>query len=373
MYDSSIRFILFTSFSLLLGFKQENKNSQQLPKEDTTELLNKEILNYSKSARKIDSLLNQKYKQGELNGNVLVVQNGDEVYQKSFGYTDGSKNTKLNENYRFNIGSVYKEFPAVSIMQLEEQGKLNLKDKLSKYIKDLPPWADSISIKSLLQYSSGLPEMKFDEHFSKGITVTEKIVMSDLKNVKRLEFKPETDYLYTNYSPLLLSKIVEKIANQDFQDYAQESIFNPYGLSQTKINKQYPYKDKTLMAIPFNNDFVEDDYKTTVSSVLYSSTTLDMYKWFKILDSFEILTKKSIEFLSEEAKIGNNIQAPLGLCDWKNDKIVEHSHHGSSASYECVVRRFKQKELTIVILTNQKHRNVYNISDEIIEILNQNM
>ena len=103
-------------------------------------------------------------------------------------------------------------------------------------------------------------------------------------------------------------------------------------------------------------------------TVLFSSTVQDMYKWFKHLDSFDIISKESVKILSKEAKIGHNIQAPLGRFDWNDDLAIEHLHHGSSGNYECVVRRFKQKDLTIVILTNQKHGNVNEISQEIFEL-----
>lgn len=369
MLRSSIKLFTFAILLGCLGCKQGKDKVSTESQSEVSILIEHENF---KSKKNIDSLLNKKYKSGQLNGNILVVKNDDVVYENSFGYADASRNIKLTEEYRFNIGSVYKEFPAVAIMQLVEQGELNVSDKLSKYVKGLPQWADSISIKSLLQYSSGLPKMRWDEHFSKGITVTEEIIMDDLKNVKCLAFTPETEYLYSNYSPLLLTKVIERITMQDFQSYAQKNLFDPYGLNQSKINGQYPYKNKALMAIPFNENFVVDKYKTTVPLVLYSSTTRDMYKWFKKLGDFEIINEQSVKFLSQEAITGNNIQAPLGRCDWEDGKIIEHSHHGSSASYECVVRRFKPKGISIIILTNQKHRNVYKISEEILDILENN-
>ena len=88
--------------------------------------------------KQIDTYLSELHHQGKLNGNVLVLKNGKTLYEKSFGYTDGSKSKLLNKDYRFNIGSVYKEFPAVAIMQLQEQNRIQLDDKVSKYITDLP-------------------------------------------------------------------------------------------------------------------------------------------------------------------------------------------------------------------------------------------
>lgn len=326
----------------------------------------------NKLENKIDSFLTNKYQNGKLNGNVLVVKNDKTLYEKSFGYTDGSKKTLLNKNYRFNLGSVYKEFPAVAILQLSEKNLLETDDKIKKHLPNLPEWSEQISIEHLLQYSSGLPTIKWDQYFGNNLSISDDDILSDLKKIKELEFKPGTDYLYTNYSPILLMKIVEKVSKQKFSNYAKEYLFTPLGLKDTVIKEQYPYKDKTLMAIPFNSKFEEDNYETTISSILFSSTTKDMYRWFEQLDSFKIVSKQSLEFLSEEVKEGDNIQSPMGLGIWKDDKLIEHSHHGSSGNYECVVRRFKQDDLTIVILTNQKHQNVYDLSNKISEIINKN-
>jgi CubicO group peptidase (beta-lactamase class C family) len=317
----------------------------------------------------LDTYLNELHKKGRLNGNVLVTKDGKVLYEKSFGYADGSKNTMLTKDYRFNIGSIYKEFPAVSIMQLQEKNQINLEDKISKYIPELPNWSERVSVQNLLQYSSGLPTIGWDAYFSKGINVNDNHIMEELKAVKNLEFEPGSDYLYSNSNPILLIKIIESITKSNFNEYLQENIFIPYGMDRTIIKEQYPYEDKTLMAIPFNADFKEDDYKLSVKSLLFSSTARDLAKWFEQLGDFKIVNKKSVKLLSEKAKKGDDIQSPLGQTDWENDQIVEHSHHGSTANYECVARRFKREGITIVILTNRKQGNVYEISERIYEIL----
>lgn len=111
----------------------------------------------------------------------------------------------------------------------------------------------------------------------------------------------------------------------------------------------------------------------SVKSLLFNSTASDMATWFEQFEGFKVVSKESVKALSVEAKDGDNIQAPLGRCDWKDEKIIEHSHHGSTANYECVVHRFKQDGITIVILTNQKHQNVYDISNEIYEIIKRGL
>jgi len=313
----------------------------------------------------IDTYLSKLHQNGNLNGNVLVIKDGKTLYEKSFGYTDGTKTNRLNKDYRFDVGSVYKEFPAVAIMQLVETKQLSLDDKLSKYLPELPEWSKRIAIKNLLQYSSGLPRIAWGNYFGKGLGITDADIMQDLQNIDTLAFEPGTDYIYSNYNPILLIKIVERITNTSYSAYLESHIFAPAGMKSTVVKKEYPYKDKTLMAMPFDADFKEDAHDIAVDGLLFSSTAEDMARWFESLGDFKLISKQSVQQLSETAKEGENIQAPLGACLWENDDITQHAHHGSSGNYECLVTRYKQEGITIVILTNQKHGNVHEITDAI--------
>jgi CubicO group peptidase (beta-lactamase class C family) len=94
--------------------------------------------------QKIEQLMTEAHGLGLFNGNVLVMQSGKPVYQASFGNADPLGKEKLTPEYRFNIGSIAKEFNAVAIMMLKEQHKLNLDDSISKYLPELPAWAGKI-------------------------------------------------------------------------------------------------------------------------------------------------------------------------------------------------------------------------------------
>ena len=320
----------------------------------------------------IDAYLTGLHEDGKLNGNVLITENKNILYEKSFGYTDGSKTTKLDKEHRFNIGSIYKEFPAVAIMQLQEKGLINLDDSVSEYLSALPEWSRKVSIKNLLQYTSGLPKINWNEYFANGINITETQILDDIMHIKNLEFEPGSDYLYSNSNPILLIKIIEQRTGSNFNDYVQNALFEPLKLTGSIFNNQYPYIDRSLMAIPFDTDFKEDNYEIAVKSLLLSTTASDMATWFEQLAEFTIIDKAAVRLLSERAKVGSNIQAPLGFGEWIGNQFIEHTHHGSSGNYECIVRRFEENDITIVILTNQKHGNVYEISDTLHKIIKQN-
>ncbi|PKF73882.1 serine hydrolase domain-containing protein [Chryseobacterium sp. PMSZPI] len=109
-------------------------------------------------AGKIDSVMTKAYERGLFNGNVLVVKNNTIIYKKSFGFTDETKQTELNNKSIFNPGSIAKEFDAVSIMILVERGLLNLDDPIPKFNLGLPKWSEKVTIRHLINYASGIPK-----------------------------------------------------------------------------------------------------------------------------------------------------------------------------------------------------------------------
>ena len=310
----------------------------------------------------MDTYLTELHQQGKLNGNVLVLKDGKTLYEKSFGYADGNKTHPLTKDYRFNVGSVYKEFPATSIMQLHEQNLLQLDDPVSTYISGLPKWSNRVTITNLLQYASGLPTINWGAYFSKGLPVTDQTILDELKGIQTLQFEPGTDYLYSNSNPFLLIQIIEAVTNMPYIDYVQQHLLTPYGMKGAVIETQYPYPDNTHMALPFNAAFEEDQFNLQVSGLLFSGTARGIANWFQHLDTFQVVSKESVQLLSKTAKEGDNIQSPLGYTQWNNNTLVEHTHHGSSGNYECIVQHYKQDGITIVVLTNQKHGNVHDIA-----------
>ena len=319
----------------------------------------------------LQNLLLSEYEKGQLNGSVLVMKNDKALLERSYGVTDSSQNTKLTKDYRFNLGSVFKEFPGVAIMQLKEQGKLELEDYISQYLTNLPEWSTKIQISHLLQYSSGLPKAPWGKLFSENSKVREHDLMNEISSIDSLAFKPGSSYLYSTLNPVLLIKIVEKISGKKFSKYAEEHLLGRTGMESTIFKPEYPYSDRTKMALPINAEFKEDKYGIAIDFVLLSSTPGDIYKWFHQLESFEIISKSSLLKLSEEfpdlPEI--NTQSTLGHLKWNKDIIESHLHHGNSNNYECIIKSYPQEELTIVILTNREAGDIHKLSDQIYKIV----
>src|SRR5690606_12326530 len=101
----------------------------------------------------LDDYINNLHEKNEFNGTVLVIQGDSVLYEKAFGYADETRNVQLTIDHRFALGSIYKEFPAVAVMQLKEKGLLSVDDKIATFLPQLPSWSERITIKNLFQYS----------------------------------------------------------------------------------------------------------------------------------------------------------------------------------------------------------------------------
>ncbi|MEO1054559.1 MAG: serine hydrolase domain-containing protein [Bacteroidota bacterium] len=313
----------------------------------------------------IEAYLSSKHEKGKLNGNVLVVRKDTTIYERSFGFADAEGTERLTSGHRFNVGSIYKEFPAVAIMQLQEKGQLHIGDRISRYLTNLPNWSEKVTVKHLLQYSSGLPQVPWQAFFQSDQPVIDEMLMGHLRSIEKLEFEPGTDYLYTNFSPILLMKIVEAVTKLTFTNYAETYLWQAPGMDNTIFCSQYPYQNEIRMAIPFDNKGEVDDYNMKVPALLMAFTAHDLFKWLQQLHAFRIISKPSLQLLSQRA----GDQSPLGICDWQNDLVLRHHHHGSSGNYEAVVQYYAKKEIAIIILTNRKAGNVSEMANDIMSML----
>ena len=310
----------------------------------------------------IDEYLQKQYFKGELNGNILVVQNEKILYENAFGIANAKTKEPLTLKHRFNVGSIYKEFPGVAIMQLKERGRLKLTDTIGNYLAGLPRWSQKINIQHLLQYSSGLPQIPWDDYFFKNnIPVTEKSALELLNKTEELAFNPGSDYLYSNYNPLLLTLIVEKITGKPFESYVEKNLFRPAKLSGAFFAQQAPHINEKHIANAFDEGLNTDSYVIHEPKFLMNFTAQDLYQWLVHLHNHELISKESVEILSK--RVGS--QSPLGVLEWDKNNLIVHHHHGSSGNYEAVIRYYPDDALYIIIVTNQKHSNVSKMADKI--------
>ncbi|MGK6344052.1 serine hydrolase domain-containing protein [Chryseobacterium sp. DT-3] len=306
----------------------------------------------------IDSLMKWSNQIGVFNGNVLVSKNNKIIYNASFGFTDATKTKKLTPDYRFHIGSITKEFSAVALMQLQEQGKLNIEDPVSKYIPELPKWANEVTIKNLLQYTSGIPGVNWKK------IKNDKDLFDGLKLVDSLDFKPGTHYDYTINNLFLRQFIIERLAVMNFKTYVEKFIFKPCKMTSSVMTL---FENEKNIAKAFDNNLVADKEELPITGGTYL-TTKDLLKWEDCLHSNKIISANSVFELGQHFDLPDT-QSALGQAKYRNRKLIEHVHDGRAGRYEALLVSDLDQKFTIILLGNNYNGRLFEISDAITAIL----
>jgi CubicO group peptidase (beta-lactamase class C family) len=282
------------------------------------------------------------YQKGVFNGNVLITRNDSILYQKSFGYTDGSEKNELSKKSIFCIGSAAKEFFAVSIMMLIERGELRMDDKLSKFGLELPTWSEKVTIKHLLNYTSGLPIIDYET------AENEQDMLEDLKQLPNLLFEPGTDFNYNNNSIFLQKKIIEFITNKTFQDFMKENIIFPLKMKDAVFDPNFNYPNRTRC---FNEDKKNSLEIDPSKGWLWVSID-DLNKWISALHSYELISEASLKTILRNQYF-KDYPAILGSTD---ELFLTHIHGGQFYQFETRFISEFDNDLNIILMSNNKNQ-----------------
>src|SRR5262249_11012920 len=192
-------------------------------------------------AEKIDAILAAAgVKQGNDPGAaVLVVKNGKVLFERGYGVTDLKSLRKIDAHTNFRLASVTKQFTAMAIMLLVHDGRLHYDDRLTDIFPDFPEYARAITIRHLLNHTSGLqdyedlmpppdPNLPVEQ-----IQIQDAGVLDLLKQQKTTKFTPGSKWDYSNSGYVVLGLIVQKVSGKSFPDFLHDRIFAPLGMNKT--------------------------------------------------------------------------------------------------------------------------------------------
>jgi CubicO group peptidase (beta-lactamase class C family) len=279
-----------------------------------------------------------------LNGSVIVAQNGNILYQGSFGYADIETNKSITSTTLFPIASLTKQFTAAAIMILQEKGKLSINDNIIDYL-NVPPSMQPVTIKNLMNHSSGIPD-----YWPNNIDNNKDSIMDFHFNNDTLLFSPNTNYSYCNSAYFLLGLIIEKVSGKSYNDFLNENIFTPIGMSHTFVNDG----NKCIRAIGYNENWEKNDYLMTTADGGIISNVDDLFLWDQALSKNEILSEESKTMMFEPLKLENGKVINYGF-GWdineNNRNIV--SHTGWLASFGAYNQYDEKTNKYIILLSNR--------------------
>ncbi len=341
-----LRLLIFTSALSILFFTScsYQKINDEIPK--------------SQKSEEIDSFLQSYFNENVFNGNVIVRIGENELYKRSFGYTDGSRSQNLSDSSVFSIGSISKEFQVVSIMKLVDDGVLSYDTKLSDIMSELPNWSDSILLSHLLNNVSGLPQLNFKAVKSKDD------LHRDLINTKELINVPGAEYLYNHNIPILLIEIIERKSGITFQEYVRENILTNLEMNETVFD---PTSEYSNLAFSYNASFKNDKTYNPFDGWVYT-TSSDLMKWNIAIHDGSLVSERSYNRLMRNEYFPE-LMAGLGIPDSSGLGHTIH-HWGGYFNYISLTYVNLDKDLHIVMLSNNGCRELLNMAEHIDRVIN---
>ncbi len=342
----------------------------------------------SEKSKQIDDLVNYCYENNMFNGAILVTHNGNLLYKNALGIEDFTTGKKLSPISVFNIGSVSKQFTAMAVLILKEQGKLTLDDKISNYFPELPN-SDKISIRNLLTHTSGYPD--YTRGFSRFRVpgrpgdfiddISDSDVFDFLVEMDSVNFEPGENCSYSNSGYVILSMIVAKASGVPFHQFMATNVFKPLEMTNSLVwnNTKPVLQNKT---IGYNEYGDMDDYNILTSGPGGIYTTVeDLFKYDKALYSEILITNESLEEAFTPSKLNNGSDTKLRLSSsstygfgWilKRDSINNIVFHdGGFNGYSAYLYRDLNTKDAIILLSNKGTNGpLYPIQEAILKILN---
>lgn len=320
--------------------------------------------------KKIDELLNAYSSQNKLNGVVLVAQKGKVIYQKGFGYRNAEEKIPNDVNSIFQIGSITKQVTAAVIMQLQQEGKLSVQDKLSKYFPGFVN-GDKITIENLLTHTSGIYNYTNDTVIMKN-DITKHYSQEQMLTLFKSypsDFEPGTKWNYSNSGYSILGYIIDKVEGKPYEKVVRDRIFQPLGMAHSGFDfTDLSSSDKTKGYFSLNPKPIPAPIVD--STIAYSAgavyTTLgDWYKWERSISTDKILTPASWKtvFTPFKNKYGYG---------WGIDSLygrLTTAHGGGIHGYTSFIVRFPQDETVVIAFDNSSSNALSAISKSVAAIL----
>lgn len=338
------------------------------------------------------------YRENDAPGMVAVlIRDGRVAWQTAFGFADLQKRRAITPDTQFELGSVTKQFTAMAIMILSEQGKLRFDDTLDKYCPEFPPYARTILIRDLLHHISGLSEYemlmvgKIGDNFfrsSKGPPASHEFtsaeVLKTLSAQPKLKFAPGSRFEYSDSGYEVLGQIVERVSGERYAEFLKEKIFDPLGMRDTLVLDERKHSGPRLALAYRKRNGRWEDITYSPENYEYGdggveSTAKDLFQWDQALYTAKLVRRATLDlaFTPGRTRDGKTIETHFFdypssygfgwfLSSENGAPVLEHG--GVWSGYRTHIVRVPSRKLTAIVLTNSSNNDVARLAHRMIEI-----
>ncbi len=316
--------------------------------------------------QQIDSIFNNIAATGNFSGTILIGQKGRVLYRQSAGMADIITKEPITDTTAFQLASVSKQFTAVAVLQLYEQGKLDINEYACTYLPDFP--YRNITIKQMLTHRSGLPNyhylldrkpMRNDAFFS-----NQQIISDLIEANEPAYFAPDRRFQYNNTGYAVLAAIVESVSGLKFETYLQQNIFGPLKMSNTfayRAMKGVSYPPHAIGYVSRRKPATDNYLDHFLGDKGIYSSAADLFKWDQGLYKGIILNPDTLQLAFQPMGIkrrtsGYNYGFGWRLSSFGSDSITIIFHNGCWHGFKTSLIRIPADTTTIVVLRNNSSK-----------------
>ena len=307
---------------------------------------------------------------------VAIVKNGRVTYAKAFGYSDLENDVKATPDSVYRLGSITKQFTATMIMQLVNEGKLNIDQPIREILPGCPDTWMAVTTRNLLNHTSGIKSYTEISGIFADAAMKPTTPSGIIKTIEKspLDFEPGTKWHYDNTGYELLGMIIEKLDHLPFAVSLSKRILKPLGMTHTYFtSEQNIVKHRAQGYSPVVGGFKHANYLNMswpYAAGSMESTVLDLAKWDAALYGSKLLPQDSLAKMWTPTTLKDGTTQNYGfgwaLATVNGSKCVEHG--GGIHGFTTYIKRAPQKGLTVILLTNSDESDTNKIANDLMGI-----
>jgi CubicO group peptidase (beta-lactamase class C family) len=308
---------------------------------------------------------------------VGVSTKGASVLERAYGMADLEHDVPNTPATIFEAGSVSKQFTAAAIMLLARDGKLSLDDPARKYLPELPDYGAPLTIRQMLNHTSGLRDWGSVVGIA-GWPRTTRVhthahVLDVIGRQRSLNFPPGTRWSYSNSGYNLAAIIVSRVSGQSFAEFTRERIFTPVGMSRTSWRDDYTrvVKDRAVAYTPAGTDFAMNmPFENVHGNGGLLTTVGDLLRWVR---NFSAPTVGDAAFVKEEQEPGRFSDGrqhdyAMGLRTAPHRGVREVGHSGTTAGYTAYLADYPDRQVSVAVLCNVSSANAAQFAHAVADV-----
>ena len=290
-----------------------------------------------------------------------VVRGNDTLLLKGYGKADVEWNVPMPADAVFEIGSVTKQFTAVAILQLRDEGKLSLDDDIKKWFPDFDTRGNKLTLRRLLDHTSGIKGLTEMPEFGNLVTNSRFPRDSAYALIKRYPFEFPTGEaeIYNNSAFWLLGIVVEKASGMTYEDYVEKKLFEPLGMKRSSYCNASENVERRAHGYGMQNGIIRraptNVHTWPFSAGSLCSTAGDLVTWLKALHGGKVLSQKSYVEMTTPSKLndGTPLRYNMGLAIGKDIRGLNYIGHGGTiAGFVSEAGWYPDAQAAIVVLMN---------------------